>query len=526
MSIKENNISRYIFYTSIILILIGLSSRAAPLFNQDGRLLQQFVTEDGYLMLTVAHNMAIGNGMSTANGSITTNGIQPLFTFMQAAVFYLVGGDKTTGVLLVLIVSIGISLLSAFLLYRLTAYALSSRPYNKPLAMFTSSLWFASPIVTMHSMNCLESGLYVMLILLTVLSWLYYEVEESHSTFSNNSILIGLLLGLTFWSRIDVVFLIAAITLTHVFLGLYNDRDEIISRLKESIVIGCVAILIAAPWLIYNRLYFGSIMPVSGQTEGGSTPFGHNLIEVPSKLFEYIFILLPIPSTFEKSMPILIVSSFVILFFIGLVIYISKQMTQKEKALTYVVASFSIMLVFYYGLVFGAAHFVSRYFFPMSPFLAIFSVVMMFYLLQKAPFQKTIIPLFLILIITLASGLHLRIYQKGSSHEHFQVVHWVNSHVSDDTWVGAIQTGTLGFFHDRTVNLDGKVNPAALKEKRKRNIPSYIVNTSFDPQGNKIEYLADWQGIADWEDLPPLTENFQLIVNDKKNNLAVLKRKR
>ena len=266
-------LNRFICYSSIILILIGLSSRISPLFNQDDRLLQQFVTEDGYLMLTVAHNLAIGNGMSTANGTIATNGIQPLFTFMQAASFYVVTGDKTMGILLVLILSIIISLISALLLYRLTLYALSSRPYATPAAQLVSSLWFASPLVTMHSMNCLESGLYVALILLTMLTWLRYEIEEDHSYFSNKSILIGILLGLTFWSRIDVVFLIAAVTIVHVLLGIHKGKNEIFSRIKESITMGFISIIIAAPWLIYNRLYFGSIMPVSGQTEGGEISF-------------------------------------------------------------------------------------------------------------------------------------------------------------------------------------------------------------------------------------------------------------
>ena len=37
-----------------------------------------FITEDGYLMLTVARNMALGEGMSVSNGTIPTNGIQPM----------------------------------------------------------------------------------------------------------------------------------------------------------------------------------------------------------------------------------------------------------------------------------------------------------------------------------------------------------------------------------------------------------------------------------------------------------------
>ena len=43
-------------------------------------MLRQWPTEDGYLMLTIARNMALGNGMSTADGELPTNGTQPLAT--------------------------------------------------------------------------------------------------------------------------------------------------------------------------------------------------------------------------------------------------------------------------------------------------------------------------------------------------------------------------------------------------------------------------------------------------------------
>ena len=54
-------------------------------------------------------------------------------------------------------------------------------------------------------------------------------------------------------------------------------------------------------------------------------------------------------------------------------------------------------------------------------------------------------------------ALDTRLYLRGTSHEHFQVIDWVEQNVPDDTWVAAVQSGTLGYYHDRTINLDGKV---------------------------------------------------------------------
>ncbi len=55
------------------------------------------MTEDGYLMLTIARNMAIGLGMSVSEGTIHSNGVQPLATFLFTLPYLLTGGDKVAG---------------------------------------------------------------------------------------------------------------------------------------------------------------------------------------------------------------------------------------------------------------------------------------------------------------------------------------------------------------------------------------------------------------------------------------------
>ena len=101
---------------------------------------------------------------------------------------------------------------------------------------------------------------------------------------------------------------------------------------------------------------------------------------------------------------------------------------------------------------------------------------------------------------------------------HFQVVEWVEENVPEEVWVGAIQTGTLGFFHARTINLDGKVNPEALLARRDERIPEYVI-------GQDIEYLVDWIGISSWMNLPGIASHFEVLVASEEKNLAVLGRK-
>src|SRR5215831_20633195 len=84
---------------ALALFAVGGVARLVPLLDIGGRLFRQFPTEDGYLMLTIARNIALGHGMSVSDGLQPTNGTQPLATLLWAAVFKLVAGDRRLGVL-------------------------------------------------------------------------------------------------------------------------------------------------------------------------------------------------------------------------------------------------------------------------------------------------------------------------------------------------------------------------------------------------------------------------------------------
>ncbi|WP_448572222.1 hypothetical protein [Trichothermofontia sp.] len=513
------------------LMAIGLISRLAPLFSPP-RLLRQFPTEDGYLMLTIARNIGIGNGMSTANGTIPTNGTQPLFTLIQAVGFWLAGGEKTTGVVMALVLQVVFSLAAAALLFLLANAVLREREQAQEMAALITGLWYASAIVVPHSMNCLETGLYGLMVLLSVYVWYQHERDRAdtqlHLIFA---LQLGVLLGLTFWARNDAVFLVAAIVGWHTLFGLIGPapRSELPRRLGESFIMGMTALLTVSPWLIYNKVNFGSIVPISGKAQSALARFGNNVLELPSKLFEYAGIILPVPSALERLPWLLGVTSLLAIAYLILLGWAAVRLMQpQERICFYVMATYGGLLVFYYGFLFGAPHFVSRYLFPLSPFFALFTVAMVGAGVRRWP-AGGLIPRLLpyggLALLVLVLLLNARLYKLGTTHEHFQVVGWVDQNVEALTWVGAVQTGTLGFFHDRTINLDGKVNPQALDAVLKRQIPTYVVEATFDDQGRQIDYLVDWVGIAGWMELEPIKSHFELLVKDEQQNLAVLRRR-
>src|SRR5262244_1098095 len=113
------NVGRTALWTSVFLFALGALSRVAPLFDAGGRLFRQFPSEDGYLMLTIARNIALGKGMSVSDGLQPTNGTQPLTTLLWAAAFRVTDGARARGVWLILLAEVALSLAAAWLLYAL-----------------------------------------------------------------------------------------------------------------------------------------------------------------------------------------------------------------------------------------------------------------------------------------------------------------------------------------------------------------------------------------------------------------------
>lgn len=512
--------------TSIVLVAIGLAARVAPLFNHEDRVYWQFPTEDGYLMLTIARNLALGRGMSTAAGELPTNGTQPLFNLIEAAFFYLTGGSRFWGVWLSQLLSIFIAAAGAWLLYRIARELLAERPWGATVAQLAGALWLASPQNMGNTMNCLETGLYQTLGLASFWGWFRFTRAPLTARSWLRAGALGSLFGLTFLARIDAVFLILSLTCWHVGAALLFGYGQSVRRLGEATVMGLCSILVGSPWLINNLLGFGSIMPVSGTAQAYGAGFANNIREVPFKLFEYMFVVLPIPQALEARSLVLALTSLLVVTYSTVAVFALRRLARKDRLLPVAVATYALLLVTYYGLYFGAAHFVGRYLSPISPWTTLFTAWCLLELVRRstgAP-QMALAHAGLGIAVILSLGLNLRWYLIGNRHMHDQVVDYVEENVPEEVWVGAVQTGTLGFFHDRTINLDGKVNPVALKAVLTGKIPEYVTFARFGSPERPIEYIIDWQGVSVWAEKSPMDCHFELIVNDAERNLAVLER--
>ena len=513
------------------LLLAGAALRLAPLASE--RRTVAAISEDGYLMLTVARNVALGRSLTIAEGTIATNGVQPLVTFGWAGLHWLTGGERMPALRAVIVAQLIVALVTAGLVALLARDAFHGQPWRDSGALFAGSLWFASPLAVRHTTNGLETGPYacaIAAILLVDLHWRTRSVSRAA--------VLGLMLGVLFLIRNDAVFLIIAFLFAELGglvpapggRGGAQTRER---RLGQAAVLVAGALAVASPWLTYNARVFGHIVPVSGRAQNLNAQLGENLVALPRVLAEYAWMATPLPASFGESWPWALVTG------IGLVAAVMLTLRRGRNAGLRVHRWMALLLVHtallssYYGVFFGAAYFLSRYLFPLSlvavllPSFWVMSGVTPFGRGALTDGKRGLLVAAMVTVLVLVSA--ARLFTRSAVQDHSQVVDWVSRNLTPETWVGAPQSGTLGYFHDRTINLDGKVNPLALRARRDNRLFHYVVDDT------QIQYIVDWYGVARWIDRPDtvqeeqdvdlLNRMFEVLVRDAERNLVVLRRR-
>ncbi len=75
--------------------------------------------------------------------------------------------------------------------------------------------------------------------------------------------LFGIVLGLTVLARLDAVFVATALAFYLTF-DIFRDRTDTSVKIKRLVLIGAGSTLVLTPYILYNLIATGSIMPISG----------------------------------------------------------------------------------------------------------------------------------------------------------------------------------------------------------------------------------------------------------------------
>ena len=475
-----------------------------------GEFLVKSISEDGYLALTIARNMALGLGMSIAEGTIPTNGIsEPLVTAIWAVGYWLVNGDKIQGIVWVVIMQFIITTLAAILLWHGSKRILQPYATAGTIAALAATTWYASLLTGVHTTNGLGTGLYTLCVIGVTMMFSL----TVHTWSIRRCIGLGILLGITFWARNDAVFFIFAACVTHLLLGPF-DLNPLRQRLWQVFVMGTTSVIIALPWLINNQIRFGSIMPVSGHSQSLGISWGENWYLIPTGLVENLLAFAPMPRSLQEQVWVIVVCTVITLAVGGLLIISWSRFHTAQRRLVMLVSIYTVCLASYYGLFFAPTFF-GRYLFPLTPFFILLWAVIVVFIWQHLVLTRLrpIMPIFIIAFIGVIVASYVVAYQRplfymGIHHAHFKFTKWVEENVSVEVWVGAIQSGMLGYFHDRTINLDGKVNPQALEARKRHELDKYVLKTD-------IQYLVDWYHIGSIYQEITVNPNIELIIHEE-----------
>ncbi len=418
---------KILFYLIIFFFMaIGLFMRLAPLF--DDYRLQNDIIDDGYYMITIGRNIAMGYGISVSDGTIQTNGIQPLYTFVIAGASKLVNCDKILTLKLVVIIQLLISLLTFWVIWKMGKSFFTERENSSQISLFAAALWFASPLTILNTINGLESALYNLSTLLFIWFFIFKIKKLNYLT----SIFLGFSLGIIFWIRNDAVFLIAIVC---IFIILYKfyDKNKIYPNVIHAVIIGIVSVITALPWLIYNTK-FGSIIPLSGYAEL-SRP-GADLIYkyVPAVYVEYFILFYSIPILVKVKTIVIIITTLLSLVIFFLLFKNYKHFTENQKKVFFITIAFMFSLSIFYGVYFKTYYFLSRYLFPISPFICLLLAAFIFKIFEKPGFKAikyTIAGLFFIYF----AAISYRNYQHNYQWNFTYFVDWVEKNVRKDEWV-------------------------------------------------------------------------------------------
>lgn len=443
-------------------------------------LLDKPMTEDGYYLLAVARNLALGRGL-TIDGERLTNGIQPLFTFLAAPAYVLAGGDRIEGLRGVLLLHGACFVTAAW------SFGVVLRDWlggGERLRWIGALSWLASGYLFLLSHNGLETGT---LLLLYLAYWRLWQRRPLQGLAA--AALHGALLGVLVLARIDATFFVAAVCGRHVLRG---DREFGV-RLREAAVAGAVAVVVSSPWWVFNVVEFRALMPTSGAAQSSSTDDAGGIVgsRVGAAAKNLLLVATPVLYVGDGagSARLLAVRA-VLLAAVGIVLWRVRPVPRGGRAassdgrpVAFALLAAGAVLVVWYAWRFWATHFYNRYYVLLAPFGMAAWAVAAERVVARLPALGRLLPAGLgAAAVMLAVVSHTGILFAGNQWLRDQVP-LVRAHAAAGGVIAAGQSGTLGYFVDGVHNLDGKVNVEALRH-----------------QGSMGEYLAKYhvEWLCDW----------------------------
>jgi hypothetical protein len=469
------------------LVTLGLGFRTRE------QIADSFICDDGYYAYTIAHNIAAGKG-ATIDGTTQTNGFQPLAVYASVPLFWLASGDRFLALRIMFFFHWAILVLTALSIGTIAARFRGGTPAERRLMkFFAGCLYLASMRLLRHHLNGLETGLLTLEYALLCLMYPWASREAGVRL-----LLLGAALGLLVLTRVDSVFLVIAIA------GVLSMTVRPATLLKRAAVFASVAgtaFLVSAPWWFYGLLRFDSLMPVSGRSQHDWIFASTCTWITPAARLGFA-----VEQMFRSCIPIsrlhpaLFVLGGVILavvlvrarrgeagrpfFILGESQTGADRLRMIEYAAAFVASQ--ALLALWYLSSSVAVYFFDRYLVGTTCLAIVAAALLMVGISGRSPLLLWL----LLCVLCVPVVLMARDAMTGRFHQGFgDQLGLVRVYVPEEATLGAGQSGTIGYFRERVVNLDGRVNPLALGLRGR-------MYTVLDRAG--VQWMCDWPDYLAW----------------------------
>jgi len=215
----------------------------------------RFVPDDVLFFLQIADHIFAGHG-STFNGIVPTNGYHPLWMVVCLVLRSVIGANREMLVQALFIVCAGLHVTTLILLRRLL---LCWDVHHRWAALLAATYFIVA--------NAPGSEFHLSLPLLIVLVG---RVSGDSIADPRGLLVTGVVAGFTMLARLDNVFVVGALTLYAATRG-GAGRATALIRIA---LLGGMAAVVVAPYLAWNLLTFGSLMPISGAVKSAKISIG------------------------------------------------------------------------------------------------------------------------------------------------------------------------------------------------------------------------------------------------------------
>lgn len=468
----------------ILLALSGLPGypQALHAVTHMPYLLDKPVGEDGFYMLLVAWNMALGKGI-VGNFDQAVTGIQPLATFVYATLakgVLLAGGDRLAFVRVVIVFGTLNLLCFAHLLGLMAKSLVEGMDAIDVTRQQAYLLAVAMSALSFHAFRTftygLETGMYLLLFAQAVRMSFSYVSSPPDTPWCYQNVAMGLMVGITALARVDfiVVFVgFAALALWH--------RA---ARWQSLCVVGAVAAFVFLPWPVHVWRVSGSPIPSSGPAQGALI----TLSSAPERLgmMGHALVQNLLPGLFTNSRwEVTMVS---VLLMTAIWPWRGRRLGGPAHRVArwwwFTLSSLAAV----YVLCIWATHFYARYTAPLMVLAVPLAAASLAKRLEGSRARQATV------CVVAASGaaflaFTLFVMHRGKlGNPHIISAGVIHERYGQVAQVGAFQSGVVGFDNTNVVNLDGKVNTEVLPYVKRGNIDAYLLDHP------DIGVLIDWPG--------------------------------